>query len=161
MDLRNTLKHKANTKVLVDGVVYDIDAEGIVRDLPDEAAEKLLQNNVWTKDIEGPQKPVRAPVKRAMLLTDDETPVPGQKALVEDKEVAKAVEEHEEEFLEEEEAEAPEEEEEEDSEEDWPEPSEDMDIEYLRQMAEAYEVTYNGRTGAATLVKRLKEAMYE
>jgi hypothetical protein len=47
---------------------------------------------------------------------------------------------------------------EEELEEEWPEPEEDMDIEYLREMAEAYEVNWTSRMKASTLVKRIKEA---
>jgi hypothetical protein len=38
-------------------------------------------------------------------------------------------------------------------------PSESMEIEDLRQIADAYEVSYSPRTTKATLVKRIKEAM--
>ena len=38
-------------------------------------------------------------------------------------------------------------------------PSESMEIEDLRQMADAYEVAYTPRTSKKTLVKRIKEAM--
>lgn len=43
----------------------------------------------------------------------------------------------------------------------WPDPDESMDIGYLREMAEAYEVTFNSRTPKKTLVKRISAAMYE
>lgn len=49
-------------------------------------------------------------------------------------------------------------EEEDEGDEEWPEPDEDMDIEYLREMADAYEVDYTSRTRASTLVKRINEA---
>jgi hypothetical protein len=49
----------------------------------------------------------------------------------------------------------------EDAEDEWPDPDESMDVEYLREMASAYEVSFNVRTPKKTLVKRIQAAMYE
>ena len=63
---------------------------------------------------------------------------------------------------EEEEAEAEEAEEEEaEADGEWPDPKESMAIDYLREMAEAYEVEFTSRTSKKTLVKRISAAMYE
>jgi len=160
MDLRNTLPHKANTKILVDGTVYDIDKEGIVHGISKEAAEKLLQNPVWTKSLASGKPEARTPKKaekphKTVLLSENDELVEGQKALdEEDKEEVEEGAEAEEEGVDEDDDEETSEDDE------WPDPTEDMDIEYLRQMADAYEVSYTARVGAATLVKRIKAAMY-
>lgn len=44
------------------------------------------------------------------------------------------------------------------SEEGWSEPTEDLDLDYLREMAEAYGVRTSGRMKAATIVSKIKEA---
>jgi len=45
--------------------------------------------------------------------------------------------------------------------EEWPDPTEEMDLAYLRDMANAYEVKTTARMTAKTLVKKINEAMYE
>jgi hypothetical protein len=42
----------------------------------------------------------------------------------------------------------------------WPEPNADMPIEFLKKMADGYEVKYASNIGAATLVERIAQAMY-
>lgn len=42
----------------------------------------------------------------------------------------------------------------------WPDPTEDMDIEYLREMAGAYDVTFHHRAGKPRLIKDIMAAMY-
>lgn len=60
-DLINLLEHKKNTNVLVNGTVYTIGADGVVKGVPDADAEKLLQNErVWKK-----YDPKRAAAQRA------------------------------------------------------------------------------------------------
>jgi hypothetical protein len=58
MDLKNMLKHKAGTVVLVNGHEYQIGLDGILRNVPQEDADKLLKNRAaWI-----PLGPSRAPV---------------------------------------------------------------------------------------------------
>lgn len=42
----------------------------------------------------------------------------------------------------------------------WPEPNEDMPIDFLKKMADGYEVKYGGTIGAGSLVERILKAMY-
>lgn len=42
----------------------------------------------------------------------------------------------------------------------WPDPSEEMSIGYLHEMADAYEVKYSKRLGKAKLIKRINDEMY-
>ena len=42
----------------------------------------------------------------------------------------------------------------------WPDPTEDMHLEYLQTMAEAYEVKYKKNWGKSALVKHILNAMY-
>jgi hypothetical protein len=44
---------------------------------------------------------------------------------------------------------------------DWPDPTDAMPMEYVREMAKAYDVAHNVRTSRKTLVKRINDAMYE
>lgn len=44
---------------------------------------------------------------------------------------------------------------------DWPDPTDDMPLEYVQEMAKAYDVTHNARTSRKVLVKRINGAMYE
>lgn len=46
-DLVNLLKHMAGKSVLVNGTVYAIDEDGVVKDVADADAAKLLQNKAW------------------------------------------------------------------------------------------------------------------
>jgi hypothetical protein len=43
---------------------------------------------------------------------------------------------------------------------DWPDPTPEMPMEYLREMAKGYEIKHNSRTKRETLVKRIMTAMY-
>lgn len=43
----------------------------------------------------------------------------------------------------------------------WPAPTEDMDLDYLKEIADAYEVTYAPNIGKKTLVDRINEAMFD
>lgn len=142
MDLRNKISHKPGTSVSVNGTMYEIGADAIVRDVPKADADKMLQcgdewvvhtgkkKPVLVKKPAAPKPPVEAPVVEPPEETKAETPEePG--------------------------GEAPE------AKPEWPEPTEDMDIGYLKQMADAHDVKYSVLIGKEKLIERLKEAMYE
>jgi len=189
MDLLNLLDHKKNTRVLVNGTIYVIGPDGVAKDIKDDDAAKLLQNDrVWKKYDPKKAAALRAAAKKAakgrMQLIGANGPIakedkpgdpmdpnlavykrpdptgPKPKETPQVPETAEAKEEA-----------APEPEDEdgeklqiEDAGEDdseWPDPDEGMDIGYLREMAEAYEVPFNVRTPKKTLVKRIHAAMYE
>ncbi len=174
MDLENLLPHKRNTKVLVDGTVYEIEKDGVCRDVAEEHAAKLLQNvDTWQEyDPEKAAQRVAARVERAKaaggvkLLGADGNPVQHledamkpvadaeQKVKKSQKAddiaaVKQAVEVVEGDPL------VPEDGEE------WPDPDESMSIEYLKLMADAYEISYATNIGKKTLIARVKDAMYE
>jgi len=44
--------------------------------------------------------------------------------------------------------------------EEWPDPTEEMDLEYLQRMADAYQVSYVARTTKARLIRDIMQAMY-
>jgi len=150
MDLQNVLPHKRNTKVLVDGTVYDLDEQGVVRGMKKEHAEKLLQNRqVWRifterKPVEGKKSKKAAEAQKAPEKVESPSEAPEVseeplEALTDDSGDSEG---------------------DSGSEDEWPDPEDSMPIEYLREMAEAYEVKFTERTSAATLVKRIKKAMY-
>jgi hypothetical protein len=43
---------------------------------------------------------------------------------------------------------------------DWPDPTEEMPLAYLRQMADAYEVKYTARSNKKELVRKVMVEMY-
>lgn len=47
MDLITDLSYKRNTSVLVDGATYDVDAAGVMEDVDDDHAKKLLTGRAW------------------------------------------------------------------------------------------------------------------
>lgn len=49
-DLLNVLVHMRNKAVLVNGTVYQIDSNGIAKDVSDTDAEKLLRNRAWLRN---------------------------------------------------------------------------------------------------------------
>ncbi len=139
MDLQCKQKHMAGQSITINGTTYEIDADGVAKGLSDADAKKLRMFDHWepvagSKKASAPAKPKEAAKPKEEPKAKEPEPTPDP------------------------EPEEPEQEEEEEYED---EPSEDMDIEELRAMADAYEVSYTSRTGAATLVKRIKEAMYE
>lgn len=195
-DLLNLLEHKKNTKVLVNGTVYDIGPDGVARNVAEPDAAKLLQNlRVWKIYDPKKAKALKAKAKKEargkmQLLGSDgpiglpdkpgdpmdpsldvykrPDPTPTTAAPEKPSETAEPKEEVEAE-PEDESGESPQPEstpepaQTADSSLDnaWPDPNEDMDIEYLREMAAAYEVVHNKRTPKKTLVSRIHAAMYE
>jgi len=120
MDLRNKLTHMHGMSVNVNGTRYAILPDGVARDIKDDDAKKLLQNEAWSIYTQ------RQPVKKLSIPAPAPEP---KKAPVED-------------------------------ESEWPDPDESMDIDYLREMADAYEVKYTIRSAKATLIKHIMAAMY-
>lgn len=148
MDLINSLPHKRNTSVRVNSNTYQIDANGLCRDVADADAAKLLQNDAWRLAGTAPAPKAKKEGGRMKLIGADAPPS-------EPEETAQALSPG---AAEPEVVEAkygvpgPGE--------DWPDPTEDMPEEYLRQMADAYEVPHKGNVSKATLVKRIQKAMY-
>lgn len=142
MDLRTRLEHMRGKSILINGTRYEIDAAGIISGIKEADAAKLIRNPAWsTTDGTEPKapKPKDEPTEPSMasaVIAAEERklipdPPPADEGVSEDE-----------------------------TSDEWPDPTEDMDIEYLRQMADAYEVSYSGRTGAKTLVKKIRAEMY-
>lgn len=187
MDLLNLLEHKKNTRILLNGTVYTIGPDGVLKDVKDEDAKLLLQNErVWREYDPKRAAALRAEAKRAakgrmqligaegLIPKDDkpgdpmdpnfavyDRPDPKVQKSEDPPKVPESVQTKEEAEPEEEEVSGEEVQGEAEADAEWPDPDEDMDIEYLRKMAEAYEVTFNARTSKKTLVKRIGSAMYE
>lgn len=150
MDLRNALKHKAGTVVTVNGHDYTIGPDGVVREVAPEDAKKLLKNQAVWSVVGG--NVVRAPVVVPPAAQKPASAAPAVPPATPPPPVAEAAAKP----LEP----ATEAKEEEHSEEEYPDPDISMDVEYLREMAAAYEVKFDTRTSKATLVKRIMAAMY-
>lgn len=137
MDLKNNFQHNAGSMIQVDGTEYAIGADGIARNISQAHAAKLLQNKTaWALVA-----PVRTPLAEGKL--SDNAPKVEPK-----KEEIKAV------VAEPAKVESSKEDE-------WPDPKESMELDYLRQMATAYDVPYAAKTSKKDLVKKIKAAMYE
>jgi hypothetical protein len=191
MDLLNLLEHKKNTKILVNGTVYTIGPDGVLKDVKDEDAKALLQiEKVWKvydpKRAAELKAQAKAAAKGKIQLVGPTGPIPRddkpgdpmdpnfavykrpdpvstiQKS--EDPKTVPAKDETEatpEAAPEEDEVSGEQLQGEAEANDEWPDPDESMDVDFLRQMAEAYEVTFNARTSKKTLVKRISAAMYE
>jgi len=159
MKLNCIYPHMANKAVLVNGNRYSLDADCCVEIGKQEDCDKLLAGAGWRefkvnvhtaprqvvlkatgKPVEKPAPVVVAPVVEEPVVVEDE---PEAEITV------KAVEEDSAGW------EIPEEGE------DWPDPTEDMPIEYLRDMAKAYQLKVHHATGKAKLVALLTEAMFD
>lgn len=165
MDLLNKLSHKRSTKVLVDDTIYSIGVDGIVRNVKPEHAKQLLANTdkSWTvlrtaatapvpeeapapvevapqeQPVEQPPQAEGAPEADAPVVLAPPPPVDAEPAGVPVSPHAPG-----------EKPDAGE----------WPEPNASMSIQYLRQMADAYEVKYQKKTTAEQLCKMIIKAMY-
>ncbi len=157
MDLENLLPHKRGTKVSVNGSIYEIDSKGIAHGVKEADAKKLLAApRSWRLRIE--RSPVKtAPAAPAGIIPEVvAAPVPEEVIIEVEAPAAAPVE-----------AAAPEAEPEvaaagaelPDAGE-WPDPTEEMDIGYLRQMAGAYGLKTTTRNGKKQLVAMIKKAMY-
>lgn len=148
MNLRNCLPHMRGESVKVGDTVYQIDENGVARDVAMEHAKRLLKNGAaWQVHTE------RLPVAEPPDAKPPEAEPPEE--TTEASEAAETTAEHRggtdgTGLLEEASAGT-----------EWPDPSEDLGIEYLRQMAEAHDVKYSDRTSAKKLVKQLQKVMFE
>lgn len=140
MDLETMVVAKAGTKVMVNGTLYEIDGECVLKGASKEDAEKLLQNPNW-KVYEGktnravPDGHQRA--KPSVKLIDSAGgEVPGQKEEVVDPPIP------------------------DDDGGEWADPSPEYSMEWLKACAEAYEVSYRGKD-KGKLCEKIKAAMYE
>lgn len=147
MKIQCTLKHFRGMTINVNGNSYVVDENLCIDTKTDADAEKLLAGKSWTANVlEHGHRVYKPKPKPAVAPAKDPEPPPTQ-------DVLPPVEE------EEETAEGPV-----DTDgnplEEWPDPTEDMDPDYLRKIADAYQVSYKKNTGAKTLVKKITEAMY-
>jgi len=89
MNLQNVLPHMANASVLVNGHEYKTDAQGIVRDVVEADAQKMLANRAaWriyidrqaVPEVWPQEKAEEQPVARPITIPDkpalEPTPVP-------------------------------------------------------------------------------------
>jgi hypothetical protein len=125
--------------IVVNGNRYAIDATGKCAGVADIDAKKLLSMRFW-KSAQ-PIAPVKvvAPVAVAPAPKPAPAPAPVVAPIAP---VAAQPEPGSEDY-------------------EWPDPDEAMEIDYLREMAEAYGVPFDDKTTKKTLVKRIKSAMYE
>ncbi len=129
MDLRNNLPHMVGKFVLVNGTRYKIDEEGVAKKIKDKDAVKLLLNKaVWG--------PVRSPAKGGKGKGAPSKDADSKDAdTTSDGDTITA-----------------------DGAKEWPEPTVEMDHEYLREMAAAYDVSTTHNMKPETMVTRIKEA---
>jgi len=161
MNLYTTHKHKAGKAMMVNGNVYQVGPDCVARDVKQEDAEVLLQNTSWMDESKrpvGPSDDVKAKreawkaeqaAKAAERPSQDATKPSIEPMLIaaEERKLAPEPKSDPEPEVE--------------TEDEWPDPSEDLDIEKLREMADAYEVEYGDRTTKKTLVNKLTKVMYE
>ena len=166
MDLINLLPHKRNTAVTVNGTTYQIDRDGLARGIKKEDAAKLLQNVEAWREYTGkaPTKSERPAGARIGLIGNDGSQIPPPDATNPAQDVsANLAAQDQFEAKKKGEANPPPSEAEkyvvpEDG--NWPDPADDMPIEYLRQMAEAYEVKHSAKTSKKDLIKKITAEMY-
>lgn len=148
MKLRNLLPHKAGTIVSVNGTEYHIDNEGFVDVDKHDDANKLLANPQAWVIWDGSKTPLT--VKKEKVVKDPVVNAPSKDVVkIDEEKIALGV------------AKEPIKSPEITTEDEWPDPDESMDIEYLRQMADAYEVKYTANLGKKILINKIKKAMYE
>jgi hypothetical protein len=153
MDLQNMLHHMKGQSVSVLGHRIQIDETGLAKDVPQEAAARLLKNaDAWRQYQPPRARRGAAPPKPGPAAKPPAPPAPAPEPEPEPElESAPAPEpEPEDVVVEVIPGEG----------EDWPDPQESMSAEYLRKMADAYEVKYRKSTGKAKLVKAIHKAMY-
>lgn len=146
-------EQKRNTKIIVNGTVYDVDAEACVNVSSDDA-QKLLANSrgLWVDAAEEPTERSKPRPKRMALLTAD-----GSRIEKEEPEEAEAEGlEEPEEGPEEAEAVAPPAQEERPDADGWPDPVEDMSADYIKAMAKAYGINTQGRQRKSTLIRKIR-----
>lgn len=178
--LENLNEHMKGKGVLVNGTVYAINEQGLAEITKKEDAEKLLNSASW--QIFDPKKAEARAARREALKRQNRGRLLGANGQpIEDAtkpdqgqgEVIAAVDQHEAEAVGEANPPPSEQQEEEvvglaegdppvpGEDGDWPDPTEEMSLEYLKLMADAYEIEYGARIGKEKLLERLKAEMYE
>lgn len=164
MDLINLLPQRKNTVVTVNGSNYKIDGDGICHGVKDPDAAKMLRNTeAWRqwdgKTTTGSKGPTAAGKigligstgevihKQDTTKPDATAPLRAAQDQFEAKKRGEAAPE-------EPEYRVPR------DGEDWPDPVDAMPIDYIRQMADAYEVKHNARTSKKDLIKKIMVEMY-
>lgn len=145
MKVQSLLASKANTKVMVNGTIYDIDANCCIEDVSEEDAEKLLSSKNWVKF--GERRPVKSGKAqksgKVVLLNSGGQPVEGQKALEPEKD------------------DEPQDPPIPGKGEDWSDPKEEYSQEWLMQCAEAYGIKAKPNWKKATIIRKITAAMYD
>jgi hypothetical protein len=151
-DVQNMLAHMRGQWISIDGHDYKLDDLGIVRGVPEEDAKQLLQrkNTAWRRLPERTpvaEQAVTAPAplpepipEKAVEPLPVPEPVPSEPPAVSDPAVLEKVP---------------------GPDEDWPDPTPEMSLEFLQQMAGAYRVKFNKNTTKAVLIKKITQAMFE
>ncbi|UCG53369.1 MAG: hypothetical protein JSW58_07400 [Candidatus Latescibacterota bacterium] len=132
MKLQNIRPGKANSKVWVNGTLYELDGKGVV-EVEDQKDQDELLADISSWRVYVPREPATAPESKPEAR-------PKEKAEVEPVETP---------------GDDPE-----GDDNPWPDPTMDMEISYLREMAEAYQVTFTKKTPKKALVAKIKKAMY-
>ena len=154
IDVQNMLPHMRNESISVDGHVYKCDENGIVREMPEQDARTLVErrSSAWRYYTE--RKPVVAvPATMATPAPQVEpvSPPPPPEAPFqeepEDPELGKG-----ETMGNGEKVPGPGAE--------WPEPVESMSLDYLRLMADAYQVKWQKNTPKLSLIKKIAAEMF-
>lgn len=178
MDLVNLHRHMLGRSVLVNGTLYQIDQEGIVRGVPEADAAKLLQNKAWMEF--DPEAAAKREERRQALREEFKGQSGGiqlvtkQGELVDPKAIneAQAKKEAQEALndfptMKSEEPAAPPPQEAEPVKEaspaadEWPDPDMSMTKAYLQDMANAYGLSFAPGTKKQDLVNMIMTAMYD
>jgi hypothetical protein len=188
-DLVNLLDHMKGKGVCVNGTIYQIDAEGIARDVSDNDAQKLLASRNWMEyDPEAAEK--RAERRKAIrddfkkqrggiqLIGRDGRVIDPEAEIKEaEKAKAKAMDPENLPSMQSESASQPTLEKSEtkavskipseinkttdvELDEEWPDPHLGMKKPYLQEMARAYELEFEPKTTKQELIDMIMEAMY-
>lgn len=160
MDLINLLPHKKNTTVTVEGTTYKIDGDGICHGVKDTDAAKLLRNiDAWRAHDGKPVAPKSAGAPGGIGLIGVDGAVHHKRDDVTKPDLDAPVRAAHDAFEAKKTGELSKWEIPADGEE-WPDPTEGMPVDYLRKMAEAYEVKHTAKTAKKDLVKKILAEMY-
>lgn len=145
MDLQNQLLHMRGKAIKVNGNTYELDDQGVARGVASEDAARLLKNkDAWKRYVERtPPVPPKADLTKTAKPPAPkpvEQPPPPPPPPVGDPPGDPGMEEA--------------------GGEEWPDPTEEMELDFLREMAKAYDVKFAPRTGKKRLVADIMAAMY-
>lgn len=178
MNLQNIHPQKKNTKVTVNGNVYHIGQDLVIRDpetkqpvdVPEADASKLLQGKAWREAGKPGELPDKKNFKMKPVMNDGSVPTDEDISTAVDTDNTRRTAEAENregtgtidtegsgEGREDTIVDPPVP----GDNEEWPDPTEALSIGYLRQMADAYEVKHNKRTKKLTLIKNIHKAMFD